>query len=164
MTGVPNAGKTVSILVRGTNLLVMDEVERSLHDALCVIRSLVKQRFLLVGGGAPEIEVALQLENYAKTLSGVESYCFKAYAEALKVIPETLAENAGLDPIYIVTELLARHAKGEKYTGINVKKNCVSDLNEENVVQPLLVTSSAIKLATETTCMILKIDDMLQTK
>lgn len=164
VTGVPNAGRTVSVLIRGGNKLILDEAERSLHDALCVIRSIVKLKYLIVGGGAPEIEVAMQLEKYAKTLTGMEPYCIRAFAEALETIPYTLAENAGLNPISIVTELRNRHATGGTMCGINVRKGAITDMAEENVVQPLLVTTSAIKLATETTCMILKIDDMIQTR
>jgi T-complex protein 1 subunit delta len=164
VTGVPNPGKTVSILCRGSNKQILDESDRSIHDALCVIRSLVKKKYLLPGGGAPEIEISLQLSNYAKTLTGVASYCVRAFADALEVIPYTLAENAGLNPIAIVTELRNRHTNGEKTTGINVKKGVISDILKENVIQPLLVTSSAISLATETVTMILKIDDIVATR
>jgi T-complex protein 1 subunit delta len=164
ITGVPNAGKTVSVLVQGSNRLVVDEAERSLHDALCVVRSIVRQKFLLVGGGAPEIEVAMRLETHAKAVGGMESYCYRGYAEALQLLPYTLAENAGLNPIAIVTELRNRHALGEISAGINVRKNAITDLAEENVLQPMLVTSSMMKLATETVCMILKIDDIVRTR
>ena len=82
------------------------------------------QRALIAGGGAPEIEVSQRLYHYAKTLKGMEAYCFEAFAEALEVIPTTLAENAGLHPIAIVTELINRHAKGETTAGINVRKAC----------------------------------------
>jgi len=119
---------------------------------------------LIAGGGAPEIEVSLQLGNYAKTLTGNESTCVKAYAEALEIIPYTLAENAGLHPIAIVTDLRNRHAKGEKNTGINVRKGIISNILEENVVQPLLVSTSAVILATETVAMLLKIDDIVVVK
>jgi T-complex protein 1 subunit delta len=164
VTGVPNPGKTVTILCRASNKLVLDELERSVHDALCVLRSLVKKRFMLVGGGAPEIEMSLQIGKYSKEVSGVESYCLRAFAEALEIIPYTLAENAGLNPISIVTELRNKHIQGEINTGINVKKGIVSDILKENVLQPLLVSTSAINLATETVNMILKIDDIVQTR
>jgi len=164
ITGVPNPGKTVTIIVRGSNKLVVDEAERSIHDALCVVRSLVKQRYLIAGGGAGEIEVSQQLANYAKSLTGRQSYCMRAYAEAFEVIPYTLAENAGLHPISIVTELRNRHAHGEKTAGINVRKGIISDILAENVVQPLLVSTSSINLATETVSMLLKIDDLVNTK
>jgi T-complex protein 1 subunit delta len=161
ITGVPSKAKTVSILVRGSNKLVLDEAERSIHDALCVIRCIVKKKFMIAGGGAPEIEISLQLGKWAKSLKGLESYCASAYAEAFEIVPYTLAENAGLHPIAIVTELRNRHANGEKTSGINVRKGTISNILEENVVQPLLVSTSAIRLATETVVMILKIDDIV---
>ncbi|MBW04090.1 T-complex protein 1 subunit delta, partial [Eschrichtius robustus] len=122
ITGCASPGKTVTIVVRGSNKLVIEEAERSIHDALCVIRCLVKKRALIAGGGAPEIELALRLTEYSRTLSGMESYCVRAFADAMEVIPSTLAENAGLNPISTVTELRNRHAQGEKTTGINVRK------------------------------------------
>jgi len=164
VTGIENPGKTVSLLVRGSNKLVIAEADRSIHDALCVIRCLVKKKALIAGGGAPEIEASMQLMNYAKTLTGKEAYCFKAFAEALEIIPYTLAENAGLSPIAVVTELRNKHANGEKFAGINVRKGCVSNILEENVVQPLLVSTSAFSLAAETVRCILKIDDITMTR
>jgi len=164
ITGVPNPGKTVSVLIRGSNKLMLEEAERSVHDALCVIRSLVKTKFLIAGGGAPEIEVSLQLSHFSKTLEGRNAQCVKSYADALEIIPYTLAENAGLHPIAIVTDLRNRHAQGEKNTGINVRKGIISNIVEENVVQPLLVSLSALTLATETIAMLLKIDDIVATK
>ncbi|KAF9950207.1 T-complex protein 1 subunit delta [Mortierella alpina] len=164
VTGVKHAGKTVSILCHGANSLVLEEAERSLHDALCVIRCLVKKKYLIAGGGAPEIEVSLRLQEYAKTLRGMEAHCFHAFAEALEVIPITLAENAGLNPIAIVTELRNRHALGETTAGINVRKGAITNILDENVIQPLLVSTSAIELAAETVKMLLKIDDLVQTR
>ncbi|BGP13781.1 hypothetical protein JCM10213_006387 [Rhodosporidiobolus nylandii] len=160
VTGIKNpSGKTVSVLCTGANQLVLEESERSLHDALCVVRCLVKKRFLIAGGGAPEIHVSRLLSQYSQTLKGMEAYCFAAYAEALEVIPTTLAENAGLNPISMVTELRNRHANGEKSAGINVRKGVISNILEENVLQPLLVSTSAIELATETVGLLLRIDD-----
>ncbi|EFA83936.1 chaperonin containing TCP1 delta subunit [Heterostelium album PN500] len=161
ITGIPNPGKTVTILARGSNKLVLDEAERSIHDALCVIRSLVKKKFLIAGGGAPEIEVSQQVTEFSKTLLGNQAYCVRAYAEALEIIPYTLAENAGLHPISIVTELRNKHAQGEKTAGINVRKGAITNILQENVVQPLLVSTSALTLATETVIMLLKIDDIV---
>ncbi|PIO24623.1 hypothetical protein AB205_0023340, partial [Aquarana catesbeiana] len=164
ITGCANPGKTVTIVVRGSNKLVIEEAERSIHDALCVIRCLVKKRALIAGGGAPEIELSLHLNEYARTLSGMESYCIRAFADALEVIPFTLAENAGLNPISTVTELRNRHAQGEKTAGINVRKGGISNILEELVVQPLLVSISSLTLATETVRSILKIDDVVNTR
>jgi len=159
--GVP---RTVSLLVRGSNNLMLDEAERSLHDALCVVRSLVHRRFLIPGGGAPETQVSVALAKASKGMSGMQAYCVKAYAEALEVVPFTLSENAGLNPIEIVTELRRRHAAGDTTAGINVRKGAVTDMAEENVLMPLLVISSALGLATESVRMILKIDDIVMVR
>lgn len=163
ITKIQNPGPTVTVLVRGSNKLVLEEAERSLHDALCVVRCLVKQKALIAGGGAPEIELALKLVPYAQTLSGVDAYCITGFANAFEIIPLTLAENAGLNPIATVTELRNRHAKGEYTAGINVRKGTITNILEENVIQPLLVSTSAITLASETVRSILKIDDIINT-
>jgi len=160
-SGVKNPGKTMTVLLRGSNRLVLAETNRSIHDAQCVVRSFVKKRYLIAGGGAPEVEIALRLKEYALGKTGMDAYCIKAFAEALEVIPYTLAENAGMKPIEIVTELRKMHADGIKGAGINVKKSAVTDMYDLRVLQPLLVTTSAISLATETVCMILKIHDLV---
>ncbi|KAJ8604316.1 hypothetical protein CTAYLR_002566 [Chrysophaeum taylorii] len=159
--GVPCEHASTTILVRGSNKLVLEEADRSLHDALCVVRALVKKRSLIAGGGAPEAEIALKLADYAKTLAGKNAFCVRAFADALEVVPYTLAENAGLNPIAIVTELRKRHRAGEVDAGINVKQGTISHMYQEHVIQPLLVNTSAIHLATECICMILKIDDLV---
>jgi T-complex protein 1 subunit delta len=164
VTGIHNKGRTATVLLRGSNKLVLEEADRSLHDALCVVRCLVHKRFLIAGGAAPEVEITTQLTRWAKTLQGMDSVCVRAFAEALEVIPYTLAENAGLNPMEIVTQLRNKHAQGMASAGINVRKGTVSDMLEENVVQPLLVTTSAINLATECVRMILKIDDIVPTR
>lgn len=117
--------------------------------------------FLIAGGGAPEIEMWRQLGAWAKELQGMKSYCIKEFAEALEVIPYALAENAGLNPIVIVTELWNRHAQGETNAGINVRKGLITNILGENVVQPLLVSTSAITLATKCVRMVLKIDGIM---
>ena len=121
----------------------------------------VKERHLIAGGGAAETEASLRLRELSMGITGLDSHCFRAYADALEVIPYTLAENAGLRPIEIVTELRKAHAEGKVGAGIDVKDGCISDMYDKNVIQPLLVTTSAIKLATETVCMILKVDDLV---
>ncbi|XP_062503777.1 T-complex protein 1 subunit delta-like [Corticium candelabrum] len=161
ITGPSVPTRTVTLVVRGSNKLVLEEAERSIHDALCVIRCLVKKRAIIAGGGAPEIEVAQKLMEHSHSLTGMEAYCVRAFAEALEVIPCTLAENAGLSPISTVTELRNRHANGEKTAGINVRKGTITNILEENVVQPLLVSTSALELAAETVRSILKIDDIV---
>lgn len=110
-----------------------------------------------------ETELALKLTAHANTLVGADAYCYRAFAEAMEIIPYTLAENAGLNPIATVTELRNRHAQGERTSGINVRKGQITNILEENVVQPLLVSTSAITLASETVRSILKIDDIVNT-
>jgi len=161
ITGIQNPGRTVSVLVRGSNKLVLNEAERSLHDALCVVRCLVKERGFVAGGGAPEVELSVRLNQHAMSLTGVDAYCYKAFAQALEVIPITLAENAGMSAINVVTELRKLHAEGNKSAGLNVKKGAIANIMDENVVQPSLVTVSVINLATETVASILKIDDIV---
>lgn len=147
--------------MRGSNGLVIGEAERSIHDALCVIRCLVKKRFLIPGGAAPETHLSLALEAWGDSIGGMHGYCISQLARALDVIAYTLSENAGLNPINIVSALRMAHANGQHSAGINVKKGGVSDMIEAQVLQPLLVSSSAIKLAIETVRMILKIDDIV---
>jgi T-complex protein 1 subunit delta len=153
--------QTVSIVARGANRLILDEAERSLHDALCVIRCLVKKRAMIAGGGAPEVQVAHTLAMRARELTGTEAICWKAFADAMEVIPTTLAENAGLNSIKVVTELRHRHAQGQYNAGVSIRSGGVKDdITEENILQPLLVSTSAIELAAETVKMIMRIDDI----
>lgn len=156
--------KTVSILCRGASQLVVDEAERSLHDALCVVRCLVKRPAMICGGGVPEIELSVRLAAKAKEHTGSAARCLESYAAAMECIPTILAENAGLSAIRILTDLRARHVSGDLCAGINVRRAEVGDMRAEAVVQPLLVSLSAIQLATETVTMILKIDDMIQSR
>ncbi|KAL8878956.1 MAG: hypothetical protein Q9198_003337, partial [Flavoplaca austrocitrina] len=156
-----SAGQTVSIICRGANNLVLDESERSLHDALCVIRCLVKKKALIAGGGAPEIAIAQGLSKQSRQLTGTEAICWKAFADAMEIIPTTLAENAGLNSIKVVTDLRHRHEFGEKNAGVSIRSGGVkSSMKDENVLQPLLVSTSAVELAAETVKMLLRIDDI----
>lgn len=157
----PNVNRTTNIVIRGSNKLVLEEADRSLHDALCVIRCLVIKPALIGGGGSLEVELSQKLAEHSRTLTGVDAICFRAFADSLEIIPYTLAENAGLNPISTVTELRNRHANGEKNAGINVRLGSVSDILVENVVQPLQVSISAINLASETVRSLLKIDDIV---
>jgi len=162
LNGLPSQKQdTVSILLRASNSLMLAETERALHDALCVVRSLIKKQALIAGGGAGETEVAVQLARHAKEVTGLDAYCYEAYAEALEIVPYTLAENAALNPIKTVTELRAAHVNGGKNMGISIKRSGIADSVKEGVIQPLLVSLSAFNLATETTRCILKIDDIV---
>ena len=164
VTGCPAQNKRISILVRGSNQLVLEEAERSLHDALCVVRALVKTRKLVPGGACVEMEVAQKLQAHSREIFGTDSYCVRAYGESLELIPYTLAENAGLDPIGFVTELRNKHIQGNKFMGLNIRKNKIMNMHDDNVVQPSLVSLSALTLATECVRMILKIDDVVMTR
>jgi thermosome len=151
----------VTILIRGGTERIVDEAERSLHDALCVARDVVEEPKIVAGGGAPELEVARTLREYADTLPGREQLAVVRFAEALESIPTTLAENAGLDPIDIISELRARHERGETWAGIEVHDGKVKDMKKVSVYEPLAVKKQIIKSATEAASMILKIDDII---
>ncbi|MEM3626545.1 MAG: thermosome subunit beta [Candidatus Bathyarchaeia archaeon] len=153
--------KAVTILIRGGSERIVDEAERSLHDALCVVRDVVEEPKIVAGGGAPELEAARALKKYAETLPGREQLAVKSFAEALEAIPITLTENAGLDPIDILSELRARHEKGETWVGIEVNTGKIQDMTEAGVFEPLAVKKQIIKSATEAASMILKIDDVI---
>ena len=153
--------RAVAILIRGGTERTVDEAERSIHDALCVVRDVVQEPKVLAGGGAPEIEVAKDLREYAQSLPGKEQLAAQAFAEAIEVIPTALAENAGLDPIDIISELRARHEKNEVWAGVDVFEGKVRDMRELDVYEPLAVKKQVIKSATEAATMILKIDDVI---
>lgn len=156
--------KAVSILLRGSTDLVVDEAERALHDALCVIRNVVEDGRVVAGGGAPEIQVARQLQEYAESLPGREQLAVIAFADAMEIIPKTLAENAGLDPIDIIADLKVRHENGETSAGVDGIKGKVSNLAKANVWEPLIVKRQAIKSASEVSQMLLRIDDVIASK
>jgi len=153
--------KSVAILIRGGTERIVAEAERSVHDALCVARDVVREPKIVAGGGAPELEVAKVLKEYAETLPGREQLAVMGYAEALESVPSTLSENAGLDPIDIISELRARHEKGEVWAGIEVHDGKVKNMEKAGVFEPLAVKKQIIKSATEAATMILKIDDII---
>jgi thermosome len=152
---------SVAILIRGGTERFIDEAERSIHDALCVVRDVVQEPKILAGGGAPEIEIARTLIDYAKSLPGREQLAVQRYAEAIEAVPLTLGENAGLDPIDLLIELRVRHEKGEKWAGVDVFEGKVKDMENLEVYEPLVVKKQLIKSATEAATMILKIDDVI---
>jgi thermosome len=153
--------KAVSILIRGGTERIVDEAERSLHDALSVVRDVVLEPRIVAGGGAPEIEIAQRLRRYAEGLAGRTRLAVSAFAEALEVIPTTLAENAGMDPIDAISEMQSRHENGELWVGLNSFEGKVSDMAELDVYEPVQVKAQAIKSATEASTMLLKIDDVI---
>jgi len=153
--------KAVTLLIRGGTQRMIAEAERSIHDALCVVKDVLQEPRMVAGGGAPELEMANVLKGYADTLPGREQLAVRVYAEALETIPVTLAENAGLDPIDVLSELRSRHEKGEKWAGLEVLSGKVQDMSKVGVFEPITVKKQIIKSATEAATMILKIDDMI---
>ncbi|MCD6530316.1 TCP-1/cpn60 chaperonin family protein [Candidatus Bathyarchaeota archaeon] len=153
--------KAVAILIRGGAERIVDEAERSVHDALCVVRDVVQEPKIVAGGGAAELEAARAVRDFAETLPGKEQLAVQSYAEALEIIPITLAENAGLDPIDIISDLRAHHEKGERWYGVNVLEGRIDDMEKLEVLEPLVVKRQVVKSATEAATMILKIDDVI---
>ncbi len=153
--------QAVTILIRGGSDKIVEEAERSVHDALCVIKDVVEDPRIVAGGGAPEAEVAQRLRKIAEGLKGREQLAFLSFAEALEIVPLALAENAGLDPIDILVELRAAHDKGQVWAGINVFEGKVRDMMKIDVVEPLSVKKQVLKSACEAAIMILRIDDII---
>lgn len=153
--------RAVSILIRGGTERMTDETERSLHDALSVVKDVIVKPKILAGGGAPEIEVARRIRKYAGTVSGKESLAIAAFAEAMDTLPLALAENAGMDPIDALSELQSRHEKGELWAGIDGEAGKVTDMKSQKVYEPMSVKTQMIKSASEAASMILKIDDVI---
>ena len=156
-----NNPKAVSIILRGGTEHVVDEAERAIHDALRVVGVAIEDEQLVAGGGSPEVELALRLREYSATLKGREQLAVGKFAEALEIIPRTLAENAGLDPINMLVEMRSQHEQDKKTAGLNVFTGKVVDMWEEGVVEPLRVKVQAINSGTEVATMILRIDDVL---
>jgi thermosome len=153
--------KALTLMVRGGTEKIVDEAERSIHDALCVIRDVVEKPKVVAGGGAPEMEVASHLKEWAESLSGRVQLAALDFAEALEVMPITLAENAGMDPLDVVVDLRARHEKGEKWAGVDVFSGEVKNMAKLDVYEPLVVKEQIIKSASEVASMILRIDDVV---
>jgi thermosome len=154
--------KTVSILIRAGIEHVVDEAERMIHDALSVVKAAIEVPYILPGGGASEIELAKRLKSYARTIGGREQLAIEVYANALEIIPKTLVENAGHNPVDLLVELRSKHKAetGNAY-GVNIDSGKPSDMMAIGVVDPLAVLTQAIESATEVASMILKIDDVI---
>ncbi len=163
VTGCKNP-RAVSILLRGGTEHVVDELGRSVEDATSVVAVAIEDGKVITGGGSSATEIALGLRDMAATVGGREQFAIQAFADAVEVIPRTLAENAGLDPIDILIELRKAHKQGNKYAGINVFSGKVSDMKKENVIEPLRVGTQAISSATDAAVMILRIDDVISSK
>ncbi|MCX6691347.1 MAG: thermosome subunit alpha [Methanoregula sp.] len=153
--------KAVSIIVRGGTEHVVDELERAIHDALRVVGVVFEDHKVVAGGGAPETELSLRLREYGATVGGRAQLAIEAFAAALEIIPRTLAENAGLDPIDMLVEIRAAHEKGKKTFGLDVFAGKAADMLKAGVVEPLRVKTQAISSAAEAAVMILRIDDVI---
>jgi thermosome len=153
--------KSVSIVIRGGVEHVVDEAERGIHDALCVAKDIIQDNKIVGGGGASEVEVAKQLRAYAAQVGGREQLAVEAFADAIEVIPKTLSENAGLDPIDILVKLRAKHESDGKNMGIDVFDSEVKDMIQAGITEPLVVKLQAVKSAAESASMIIRIDDVI---
>ena len=153
--------QSVTLLIRGGTQRVIDEVDRSIHDSLMVVKDVIEKPAIVAGGGAPEAFAASLLKEWAVNFDGREQLAIKKYAEALETIPLTIAENAGMDPIDTMANLRAKQNHGQKWTGIDARNMKIADMMAINVVEPIVVKEQIIKSATEAACMILRIDDVI---
>ena len=153
--------RSVTVLIRGGSQRVVDEVDRSLHDALMVVKDVVEKPSIVAGGGSPEAYLAAELNEWSSSSEGREQLAIKQYAEAFESIPLTIAENAGMDPIDTIITLRANQSNGKQTVGINAKESKIGDMFRLDIVEPLAVKEQIIKSATEAACMILRIDDVI---
>ena len=156
--------KSVSILIRGGTQHTIDEVDRALHDALKVVGVTLEDGTLVPGGGAIEAEIAKELRKFAPTIGGREQLAIEAFANAIEVIPRTLAENAGMDPIDTLLQIRSEHEKGHLNIGVDAINGVVGDVYSKNVIEPARVKKHAIESATEVATMLLRIDDVIAAK
>lgn len=163
VTGCDNA-KAVSILIRGASEHVIDEIERGMHDALSTVAVAIEDGKMTAGGGAAAVEIARELRTFAMNTGGREQFAIEAFANALEVVPRTLAENAGLDPINTIIAINKAHSEGKQFHGVNVYTGQIEDMRALNVLEPLRVGTQAIQAASETANMVLRIDDVIASK
>ena len=155
--------KSVTLLLRAGSQRVVDEVERSVHDAIMVVRDVMELPSIVAGGGAPETYTASKIRSWSKSLEGREQLAAEKFADALETIPLILSENAGMDPIDTLATLRSKQSKGEKWTGIDVMKGHVGNMKSSDIIEPLSVKIQIISAAAEVACMILRIDDVIAT-
>jgi thermosome len=156
--------KAVTILIRGGTEHVIDEVERALEDAIKVVKDVMEDGYVLPAGGAGEIELSIKLDEYAKEVGGKEALAIEAFADALKIIPKTLAENAGLDTVEMLVKVISEHKNRGRAIGIDVFEGEPADMLAKGIIEPLRVKKQAIKSASEAAIMILRIDDVIAAK
>jgi thermosome len=152
--------KAVSVLIRGGSQRIVDEAERSIHDALMVVKDVVQEPAIVAGGGSPEAYLAQKLREWAPSVSGREHFAILAFAEAVESIPVTLAENGGMDVINTLTEIRSKQS-ASPWIGVDVKEMKVADMRKKDIIEPLAVKKQILKSATEAAAMLLRIDDVL---
>merc|ERR1712024_158911 len=153
--------KAVTIFLRGGTKMIVDEAKRSMHDALCAVRNLVRDNRVVYGGGAAEISCSIAVSQKADNIKTIEQYAFRAFADALEAVPLALAENSGLDPINTLTEIKSRQvSESNPALGVNCNDRSTNDMKEQHVIEALHSKKSQILLATQLVKMILKIDDI----
>jgi chaperonin GroEL (HSP60 family) len=154
--------RSVAVLIRAGLERMVDEAERAMTDALSVVSDVIENNKIVPGGGAVEVEVAKELRDYATKVGGREQLAIEAFADSTEIIPKTLAENAGLEPIDILVELRSAHEKKDGLPmGVDVFKGKVENMQESGVVEPVVVKEQAVKSAAESAAMILRIDDVI---
>ncbi len=156
--------KSVTIFVRGSTQQVVNEVERSLNDVIGALSSAVEEGRYVIGGGSIEIDVANELRNYSSEVGGREQLAIQAFADALEIVPKTLAESAGMDPIDTIVQLRNKHKDKSSSVGVDVYRNTIADMEKLGVIEPCKVKEHAISSASETAEIILRIDDMISSK
>ena len=156
--------KAVSIMIRGGTEHVVDELERGLHDSLSVVKIALEDGKIITGGGSTATTIAMGLKDYASSVGGREQMAIEAFANAMEIIPKTLSQNAGLDPIDIMLKIRTEHKKGNMYAGVNVLEKKVDDMLKNNVIEPIRLGLNEILVASEAATMILRIDDVIASK
>ena len=153
-----------SIMIRGGTEHVVDELERGLHDSLSVVKVALEDGEINTGGGSTATTIAMALRDYASSVGGREQMAIDAFANAMEIIPKTLSQNAGLDPIDIMIKIRTEHKKGNKYAGVNVLEKKVDNMLKNNVIEPIRLGLNEILAASEAATMILRIDDVIASK
>lgn len=160
-TGCPNA-KTCTLILRGGAEQFLDETERSLHDAIMIVRRSIKSDAVVAGGGAIEMELSRMLRDYSRTIAGKEQFLVGAIAKALEIIPRQLCDNAGFDATNILNKLRQKHAQGNCWYGVDVNKEDISDNFESCVWEPAIIKVNALTAASEAACLILSVDETIK--
>jgi chaperonin GroEL (HSP60 family) len=156
--------RAVTILVRGSTQVLIDEMERAVYDGIRVVMDAIEDQKYVVGGGSVETEVLIHVKEYAASVGGRVQLAIEAFANAFESIPRTLAENSGFNPIDKLVELKAAHAKGKKRAGLNVFSGKIVDMYEENVFEPMRVKVQAIQSGAEAASLLIRVDDMMITQ